>query len=130
MDLARLALPALGLAATSATAQTHFLAVSEVSGGANGQGEVAIYRQDDSTGGLYQGITTSYATITAQSNLANPMGPAFDATSGTLYVAGLGNNGIVTFDVNTKAINSYAVPAGFHNRGGLAVSGGTLYISA
>ncbi len=126
----RLILPvlfALGLVVPSAMAQTSFLAVSEVSGGANSRGEVAIFQQDSTTG-----AATPFATITSSQNLANPMGLAFATDSsgdGHLYIAGLGTSQIVDFNVNTAAVSTFAV-AGHTNLGGLAVSGGTLYVSA
>ena len=133
-EFPRLALrlaPALGLVAllsASASAQTNYLAVSEVSGGTNGLGQVAVYQQN-SDGSLAS--TTPYATITTASGLVNPMGLAFNATTGDLYIAGLGTSQIIDFNVNTQTASTFATSvAGYGNLGGLAISGNNLFVSA
>ena len=122
------ALLALALSAPAAIAQTNYLAVSEVSGGANGLGQVAIYQQN-SDGSLVS--TTPYATITTASGLVNPMGLAFNAASGDLYIAGLGTSQVIDFNVDTATASTFATSAaGYGNLGGLAISGGNLFVSA
>lgn len=120
-----LALGLIALLNPSASAQ-NYLAVSEVSGGANGRGEVAIYQQN-ADGSLAS--TTPYATITSAQNLANPMGLAFSGND--LYIAGLGTNQIIDFNVATKTASTpFATAGGYGNLGGLAISGGHLFVSA
>ncbi len=125
LELVLVALALGGISASTATAQ-NFLAVSEVVGGSN-EGRVAIYQQraDGS-------INTSIAPIIVSGNgLANPFGVSYDSANTSLYIASLGSNRVFAYNVTTQSLAPVlTLPTGFHNPGGLLVSGTDLYVSA
>jgi hypothetical protein len=123
-----------GLMAMPARAQVpaSYLAVGEVTGGNNGQ--VQIFGLT-STGALNS--TTPVATISSVlggAQLANPFGMVFDGSQ-NLYIASLGTNQILDFNLSKSTLTVFATLAGsaaYPN--GLAITGaGTnspeLYVS-
>lgn len=129
---ALLALGLAGLLAAPVSAQTSYLAISETTGG--GKGEVAIYKQDNTTGAIIG--TGPVATITAAGSLAAPSGLAVLTNGGgaatDLFIAGLGTGQIFDYHVATSTVSLFADlnggPYGYPF--GMTVSGGSLFVSA
>jgi hypothetical protein len=115
-----------GLMAMPARAQS-FLAVGEVTGGNSGQ--VQIFGLT-STGTLASANpVATISGIQGNASLANPFGLAFDGSQ-NLYIASLGSNQILDYNLAKSSLSVFAnVAGGGAYPNSIAISGNEMYVT-